>query len=133
MSISLNANAAILKGKKILVTREKNRKLYLLPGGGIKKDEDPQQALIRELHEELGIKIDNKNLESLGKFSAPKVGRKTERETQVFIVKKWSGEILPQGEVEAIEWINSNNLSLSLEWILKHPVIPKLREKGIIY
>ncbi|KKQ52401.1 MAG: NUDIX domain protein [Candidatus Woesebacteria bacterium GW2011_GWB1_39_10b] len=133
MSISLNANAAILKGKKILVTREKNRKLYLLPGGGIKKDEDPQQALIRELHEELGIKIDNKNLESLGKFSAPKVGRKTERETQVFIVKKWSGEILPQGEVEAIEWINSNNLSLSLEWILKHLVIPKLREKGIIY
>ena len=133
-SVSYNSNGVVIKDGKLLTTREKNRKLCLLPGGGIERGETPKLALVRELKEELGIHVDENDLESWGEFSAPSSGRRTVRKTQLFLVKTWIGNPQPRGEVAELVWMDGHIASsLSLEWILKHRVIPELLKKKLIY
>ena len=86
-SYSYNSNAAIIKQGQLLVKREKGRRLYLLPGGGIETGENSSQALTLELGEELGISVNKDNLEFIGELSTPSAGRKTVRKTHLFLVK----------------------------------------------
>lgn len=44
---------------KILVTKNKYKDYYSLPGGRIKYNEDSKSAIIREIKEELNLDIDN--------------------------------------------------------------------------
>lgn len=45
------------------------QKKWQLPGGGIKKSEDPKNAAIREIKEEIGLNINAENLISIGNKS----------------------------------------------------------------
>ena len=42
-------------GNKIALVYSKNEKYYKFPGGGIHENEDPKDALIREVREEVGL------------------------------------------------------------------------------
>lgn len=60
----------IIRDHKILLlerTKSTEPVFYVLPGGGVEAGETPEQAAIRELHEELGvdITIQSKQLDSL--------------------------------------------------------------------
>ena len=46
------ATALVLNGGRLLLVRERGAKHWSLPGGGVKKSEDPVAAAIRELAEE---------------------------------------------------------------------------------
>ncbi len=49
------AHAIIIRDGKYLAVREKKDSYWKLPGGGIEEGETPEQALRRELAEEIGI------------------------------------------------------------------------------
>ena len=49
------ARAVIIKDKKILLCKRKDRDYYFLPGGHIEFGEEAQDALQREIREELGV------------------------------------------------------------------------------
>ena len=55
--VNLVATAIIVRNNKILLVRPKNRTVFYPPGGLIERDEDPEKACIREVKEELGVKI----------------------------------------------------------------------------
>ncbi|MBP9817669.1 NUDIX domain-containing protein [Candidatus Shapirobacteria bacterium] len=61
MSKIHRVGAIIQNGKDIvLIHRVKNgEEYYAIPGGGIEVDEAPETALLREIKEELGLKIDS--------------------------------------------------------------------------
>jgi ADP-ribose pyrophosphatase YjhB (NUDIX family) len=62
MSPSINrASVVITRGQKIvLIFRHKaNRDYYAIPGGHIETNESPKEAALREIQEELGLKLDN--------------------------------------------------------------------------
>lgn len=52
---NLRACAIIVHGETLLVMRDQKQPYAYLPGGRIKLNETAQQALIRELQEEIGI------------------------------------------------------------------------------
>lgn len=50
---------AIINKERILICRNKSRGYYFFPGGHLKFGEKVQDALIREMKEELGLKIED--------------------------------------------------------------------------
>ena len=54
---NFRASAIILdnSGKKLLIHKTNNRDFWLLPGGRVEMQESTQDAIVRELKEELGI------------------------------------------------------------------------------
>ncbi|MEG9861795.1 MAG: 8-oxo-dGTP diphosphatase MutT [Parvularculales bacterium] len=99
------------QGRVLLAQRPAGRSfagLYELPGGKIDTEETPEQAIVRELHEELGINIDPSFLEALtfvsydyGDFHLLML---------VYVCRQWSGVVQPM-EGQDLSWVAQENLS----------------------
>jgi 8-oxo-dGTP diphosphatase len=128
------SGAILLKNKKLLVTRSKGKDVFVAPGGKLEAGESPVEALVRELDEELQIGIKEEDLEDFGSFYAIAAGSDNRKlRMDVFIVNKWSGELLPNNEIEEMIWIDSTaNSDIQIGSIFEHEVIPKLKELGLI-
>ena len=57
MGAHLGANAIITCKGKILLEKRRDSDVWGLPGGGVKNYEEPIQAIVREVWEELGIRV----------------------------------------------------------------------------
>jgi 8-oxo-dGTP pyrophosphatase MutT (NUDIX family) len=134
MSNMYKAGGIIIKGRKLLVERSVGKEFFIAPGGQIENDETAAQALVRELKEEFQINVDEDSLEPFGDFSADAAGRAgVTVHMQIFLVKKWSGEIKPDNEVEEIHWLTSDNPeNLPIGSIFEHEVVPRLKKKDLI-
>jgi putative (di)nucleoside polyphosphate hydrolase len=119
--------SAIIINKKnefLLVNLESfEEKYFAIPGGGIEQKETLEDAVYRELNEELGIK--KKHLQIVGqsrtpirfKFTAIKMVRDSknyEGSERYFFGFKYTGEekmIIPNsGEVRSYKWVTYNDL-----------------------
>jgi len=49
------ATAVVFKDRKVLLVRDRGKRHYSLPGGGINRRETTEEAAERELYEELGL------------------------------------------------------------------------------
>jgi len=72
-----SARAIIIKDGKIALVYATNEKYYKFPGGGIHDDEDKKVALIREVREEVGLKVIP---ESIVEFGSVLRRQKSDRE-----------------------------------------------------
>jgi len=95
-----------LKDKTILSTKSFGKDKYYLPGGKREAGETDEQALIREINEELSVTIDNKTLNYIGTFEAQAHGHE-----EGTIVKmtcyaaEYSGELKVSSEIEEMKWL----------------------------
>lgn len=62
------------KNNQVFLVKHSYSKQWYLPGGEVRKNENPQQALKREILEELGIKLSG-NLQLWGKYLNLKEGK----------------------------------------------------------
>lgn len=53
--IDFTASAYVVHGNKVLLRKHDKYKIWCGPGGHIEPDEDPNQAVIREVKEEVGL------------------------------------------------------------------------------
>ncbi len=67
----LGANAIITCNGKLLLEKRRDSDTWGLVGGGVKKTETEQQAMIREIYEELGLRIPKENLKKLRVYGEP--------------------------------------------------------------
>lgn len=67
----LGANAIITCKGKLLLEKRRDSDLWGLVGGGVKNYETEEQALIREIYEELGLRISKDRLKKLGVYGEP--------------------------------------------------------------
>lgn len=84
------ATAALIRdGRVLMVHRVPNRRWYPdcwdLPGGHIEPGESPEQAVIRECREELGVRIVDPRPIPMA-FADPGI------ELHAFLVERWDGE-----------------------------------------
>jgi 8-oxo-dGTP diphosphatase len=128
------AAGIILKDRKMLVERSQGKPAFIGPGGRIDDNETARQALVRELKEEFQIDVAEPDLEPFGSFSAEAANHPGQQvHMEVFIVKKWTGEIRPNNEVEEILWLTSDlPTDVTLGSVFAHEVLPKLKQQNLI-
>lgn len=67
----LGSNAIITCKGKLLLEKRRDSDLWGLVGGGVKNYETEEQALTREIYEELGLRIPKSQLKKLGVYGEP--------------------------------------------------------------
>ena len=107
--------AIIIKNEKVLLEKRKDTEdnyagLYALPGGHMKEQETPEQALVREIKEELNIEITKyKKLLPVPDID-PTSGKEYIHHT--FLIQEWKGEIKETKEQEKLVWANLNEIHI---------------------
>ena len=94
------AGSVLIKNKHVILAKRASAlknfpNLFEFPGGKIEKDESPKQALVRELEEELKIKVEIDNIIEFPNNTHVNI-LENDRELilrTLFIIKKWQGEI----------------------------------------
>ena len=117
--------AAILRrGSEILLChrhpeRDHYPDVWDLPGGHVEDGESLPETLARELHEELGIRIDTREDEPWRVF------REGDVELSVFLIDHWSGELQNRAreEHDEIQWVDPTQLD---DLQLAHPIYESL-------
>ena len=97
------------QGKVLVGQRPEGASLagtWEFPGGKIELDESPEQALARELREELGVEAEIGAL----KFAATHTYGKTGILFLFFEVKYWKGQIKPQQHLD-LRWVTPKELA----------------------
>lgn len=132
-----NAGVIFIKDKRILVVKPIDRDNYIIPGGAIENGEAAMDAAVREVEEELGIKLKPGDLTDLGNYSATAVGFADGRMVHIhlFMVDEWDeSEVgLRDGEIEDEAWIDSTNYrEIKIGNVLREKIIPELKSKSLI-
>ena len=71
MPAHLGANAIIIHEGRILLERRRDSDTWGLVGGGVKKWEEPIDAIVRETYEELGLRIPKARFKKLAVYGEP--------------------------------------------------------------
>jgi 8-oxo-dGTP diphosphatase len=128
------AAGILIRDRKLLVERSKDKEFFIAPGGSIEDGETAEEAVIRELMEEFQVTVIPEDLSVFGKFRALAAGQEEKVvEMQVFNVAQWQGEPTADNEVEEIRWITSEpEGGIKVGSIFEHEVIPRLKAAGLI-
>lgn len=125
--------AIIIENHKLLAAqRAKGRSLggfWEFPGGKVEPDEDPENAIERELREEFGVKSD-----ILEKFSVE--GRSDVKVGQIVLhcfYAKLLGEIIKTTDHDELRWVTEEEAA-TLNWAPSDvPIVQALIQKGFDY
>ncbi|HEY8698366.1 MAG TPA: (deoxy)nucleoside triphosphate pyrophosphohydrolase [Rhizomicrobium sp.] len=99
--------------------------LWEFPGGKIEADERPEQTLIRELNEELGIEVEE---DCLAPFTfASHVYTEFHLLMPLYLCRRWEG-IASAREHSAIKWVKPKELASYPMPPADLPLIPMLRD-----
>ena len=128
-TILVSAVALIDQDGRILIAERPDGKsmagLWEFPGGKVELGETPEQALVRELSEELGIKTWNSCLAPL--TFASHAYEDFHLLMPLFVCRKWEGIVIPKEEQE-LKWVYSNELKNYPMPPADKPLIPILRD-----
>ncbi|WP_091231054.1 NUDIX domain-containing protein [Microbacterium sp. 3J1] len=104
--IHVSAAVIVDDAGRVLVVRKHGTTRFMQPGGKPEPDETPSQTLIRELHEELGLQLDEGDLEPLGTFVSEAANEPGHRVVaEAFSVSIASAEVAVQAELAELRWI----------------------------
>jgi len=113
---------------ELLTVRKQNSIYYQLPGGKIEGEERPVDTLLRELEEELGLKLNEDQFEFLTVHEAQAVNEygKTVRgyvfKSKLPII---INDLQPKAELEEVKWVKESEVErVNLANLLKQVAIP---------
>ena len=119
------------KNGQILSTKSKGKSKYYIPGGKRELGETDKQTLIREVFEELDVKIKSKTIKYLGTFKAQSDGAKEGILVKMTCYKaEYDGVLKPKNEIEEIKWLNYKDLNIISE--VDKKIFAFIKENGLL-
>jgi 8-oxo-dGTP diphosphatase len=120
-----------LRDKKILITLSKGKDTWYIPGGKREKNETDQEALIREIKEELCVDIIPETINHYGTFEAQAHGKPLGTVVRMTCyTADYKGEFKPDAEIEKVDFFTY--LQKPMTSPVDHLIFDDLFAKGLI-
>lgn len=128
-TIRIAAAVLIGSGGQTLLVRKRGTQAFMQPGGKIDAGEQPADALARELHEELNLRIAPSDARYLGRFSAPAANEPGFTVHAELFLVRIDGPVTPAAEIEEVRWIDpTGDGGLLLAPLTRDLILPFYRE-----
>jgi len=116
---------------RLLNARSINKTLFYLPGGKRELGESDEEALIREIKEEISIDLIPESIKYAATFTAKADGQNEEATVKLTCYfAEFKGRLAPAAEIEEISFIDYENKSLcslgsiqAMEWLKQQNLI----------
>ncbi|MGF1688991.1 NUDIX domain-containing protein [Photobacterium japonica] len=120
-----------LRDGKLLTVRSVGKTLFYLPGGKREAGETDEQALIREIKEELSVDLVSSSLQYAGTFVGPADGKAEGISVQLTCYfADYSGELQADAEIEELAYVNMHDearcsaaLLVAMAWLKEQALI----------
>ncbi len=120
-----------IQNRKVLSTRSKGKDIFYFPGGKREENEIDEQALIREIKEELSVDLLPETIRFFGKFEAQVHGHSAGINVLMTCYSAdYVGNITASSEIEEIAWLtfadrerSSTVDKIIFEYLKKHDLI----------
>lgn len=132
MKYLIKVGAIIIKENRLLINRNKTSHIFLIPGGKVKQNETNEEALKRELIEELNVKL---NIAKQFKtyFSDKALFDNLPLKLITYFVEI-RGQPKPNSEISEIVWLDSDDYRNNRYKLapLFYQIIPDLIREGYL-
>ncbi|MCP1505021.1 8-oxo-dGTP pyrophosphatase MutT (NUDIX family) [Pseudomonas marginalis] len=131
MPTTIRIAAALLIGGdgQTLLVRKRGTQAFMQPGGKIDAGEQPVEALARELHEELNVRIEPSQAVYLGRFSAPAANEPGFTVQAELFRVQIDVPVTPAAEIEEVRWIDpAGDGGLHLAPLTRELILPFYRQ-----
>lgn len=96
-----------IKNQKILSTRTRGKDIYYIPGGKRENGESDTEALIREISEELTVKLIPSSITFFGEFRAQAHGHPEGTLVNMrCYIASYTGSLQAAAEIEELTWLS---------------------------
>lgn len=100
----------LIQDGKVLSARSKGKDLYYFPGGKREPGESDTETLVREIEEELTVRIKPDTVRPFGIFEAEADGKAAGvRVRMVCYTADYEGQLTPAAEIEELVWLGEND------------------------
>ncbi|MDM4762176.1 NUDIX domain-containing protein [Galbitalea sp. SE-J8] len=125
--IRIVAALAVDDAGRVLVVRKRGTTAFMQPGGKPERGESPGAALVRELEEELGVRVDEAELVHLGRFDAPAANEAGHTVDAECYAVRLPADVAPHAEIEELRWVHPDDLgSIEAAPLLVDHMLPLL-------
>ena len=116
---------------RLLLVRKRGTERFMQAGGKIDPGETAAVALVRELHEELLLVVEPRDLSYLGRFHAPAANEAGYVvDAEVFSVSV-RGEAVASAEIDELVWVSpAEALGIPLAPLTSEVLLPLLAERA---
>ncbi|MFA0412898.1 NUDIX domain-containing protein [Vibrio renipiscarius] len=116
---------------QLLAVRSKGKTLFYLPGGKREQGESDEQALIREIKEELAVDLLPDTIQYAETFRAPADGKAADVTVQLTCYfAEFTGDLSPEAEIEELRFVAmedqsvcSQALLVAMDWLKAQKLI----------
>ncbi|MFI7482797.1 DUF4031 domain-containing protein [Kocuria sp. M1R5S2] len=114
----------------LLTVRKRGTDSFMLVGGKIDPGETPEEAVVREAAEEVGLDLGPRGLRLLGRYTAPAANETSTWVHATVFTAPLAGRPQPRAEIEELRWQPLEEAAPELAPLLRDHVIPALRRSA---
>lgn len=120
-----------IRNRRVLETRSAGKEVWYIPGGKREAGETDQDAIIREVKEELNVDIRPETLAHYGTFEAQAHGKPEGTAVRMTCYRgDFVGELTPSAEIEEMAWFDYSKKELTSP--VDHLIFDDLKNKNLI-